>query len=55
MLDPENEGTDAKGIVKRADDVLNSLFHAALAFSAGQLRWAPRTGVAIRPMIGRCA
>ena len=37
MLDPENEGRDAKGIVKRVDHVLNGLFHAALAFSAGQL------------------
>jgi hypothetical protein len=37
MPDPENEGTDAKGIVKRVDHVLNSLFDAALAFSAGQL------------------
>ena len=37
ILDPENEGTDAKGIVKRLDHVLNGLFHAALAFSAGQL------------------
>jgi hypothetical protein len=35
--DPENEGTDAKGIVKRFDHVINGLFHAALAFSAGQL------------------
>jgi hypothetical protein len=37
VLDPENEGTDAKGIVKRFDHVINGLFHAALAFSAGQL------------------
>ena len=37
ILDPENEGTDAKGLVKRLDHVLNGLFHAALAFSAGQL------------------
>jgi hypothetical protein len=37
LLDPENEGTDAKGIVKRSDHVINGLFHAALAFSAGQL------------------
>ena len=37
ILDPENEGTDAKGVVKRLDHVLNGLFHAALAFSAGQL------------------
>jgi hypothetical protein len=37
MLDLENEGTDAKGMVKRIDHVLNSLFDAALAFGAGQL------------------
>jgi len=37
VLDPENEGTDAKGIVKRLDHVLNGLFHGALAFYAGQL------------------
>ena len=37
ILDPENEGTDAKGLARRADHVLNGLFHAALAFSAGRL------------------
>jgi hypothetical protein len=37
ILDPENEGTDARGIAKRLDHVLNGLFHAALALSAGQL------------------
>jgi Domain of Unknown Function (DUF1206) len=37
IVDPENEGKDAKGILKRVDHVLNGLFHAALAFSAGQL------------------
>jgi hypothetical protein len=37
FLDPENEGADAKGIVKRSDHVINGLFHAALAFSAGRL------------------
>jgi hypothetical protein len=37
LLDPENESSDAKGIVKRIDHVLNGLFHAALAFSAGHL------------------
>jgi len=36
MLDPENEGRDAKAIVKRADHVLNGMFHVALAFNAGQ-------------------
>jgi hypothetical protein len=37
VLDPENEGKDAKGVVKRFDHGLNGLFHAALAFSAGRL------------------
>ena len=37
ILDPEDEGNGAKGIVKRVDHVLNGLFHAALAFSAGRL------------------
>ena len=37
IMDPENEGTDAKGIAKRLDHGLNGLFHAALALSAGQL------------------
>lgn len=37
IMDPENEGRDAKGIAKRADHVLNGLFHGALAFTAGQL------------------
>ena len=37
VQDPEGEGRDAKGVVKRLDHVLNGLFHAALAFSAGQL------------------
>jgi hypothetical protein len=37
ILDPENEGKGAKGFLKRVDHVLNGLFHAALAFSAGRL------------------
>jgi hypothetical protein len=37
VMDPEDEGRDAKGIVKRLDHVLNGLFHGALAFTAGQL------------------
>jgi hypothetical protein len=37
ILDPENEGKDAKGLLKRIDHLLNGLFHAALAFSAGEL------------------
>ena len=44
ILDPENEGKDVKGIVKRADHVLNGLFHAALAFSAGGLALGTRGG-----------
>ena len=35
ILDPENEGRDAKGVVKRSDHVVNGLFHAALAVSVG--------------------
>lgn len=37
ILDPDNEGRDAKGAVKRFDHGLNGLFHAALAVSAVQL------------------
>jgi hypothetical protein len=37
IMDPEDEGRDAKGVVKRVDHGLNGLFHAVLAFSAGQL------------------
>ena len=37
LLDPENEGTDAKGIAKRLDHGLNGLFHASLAFAAALL------------------
>jgi hypothetical protein len=37
IVDPESEGRDAKGIVKRFDHVINGLFHGALAFSAGEL------------------
>jgi len=37
VMDPEDEGRDAKGVVRRFDHVLNGLFHGALAFSAGQL------------------
>lgn len=37
VLDPDGEGSDAKGIVKRFDHGINGLFHGALAFSAGQL------------------
>jgi hypothetical protein len=44
ILDPENEGPDAKGIVKRFDHVLNGLFHAALAFSAGRLALGSGSG-----------
>jgi hypothetical protein len=37
IVDPENEGGDARGVVKRLDHGLNGLFHAVLALSAGQL------------------
>src|SRR5918998_1695350 len=37
LLDPENEGTDLKGIAKRLDHGLNGLFHASLAFAAALL------------------
>lgn len=37
LLDPENEGTDVRGIAKRLDHALNGLFHASLAISAGLL------------------
>lgn len=37
IADPEYEGRDAKGIVKRFDHVLNGLFHGALALTAGGL------------------
>ena len=35
VIDPENEGGDAGGIVKRSDHAVNGLFHAALAASVG--------------------
>jgi hypothetical protein len=45
LLDPEKEGTDVRGIAKRLDHVLNGLFHASLAFSAGLLALgSPRGG-----------
>jgi Domain of Unknown Function (DUF1206) len=37
ILDPENDGSDLKGIASRVEHVLNGLLHAALAFSAGGL------------------
>jgi hypothetical protein len=47
LLDPENEGTDVRGIAKRLDHALNGLFHASLAISAGLLvLGAPRGGEA---------
>ena len=36
-LDPDGESSDAKGIAKRADHVVNGLFHAALALSVGRV------------------
>ena len=35
IMDPDNEGKGAKGVVKRVDHVANGLFHAALALSVG--------------------
>ena len=35
VLDPDREGTAAKGIVKRSDHIINGVFHAALALSVG--------------------
>ena len=37
ILDPDNEGRDAKGFVKRSDHVVNGLFHAALSVSVGRV------------------
>ena len=37
VLDPENEGRDTRGVVKRSDHVVNGLFHAALAASVGRV------------------
>jgi hypothetical protein len=44
VMDPEDEGRDLKGIVKRLDHVLNGVFHGALAFTAGQLALGSRGG-----------
>jgi hypothetical protein len=44
IRDPEDEGRDAKGIAKRFEHVINGLFHAALAFSAGQLALGSGSG-----------
>lgn len=37
IMDPENEGSGAKGAAKRAKNVFDGLFHGALALSAAQL------------------
>ncbi len=37
VLDPDNEGREAKGLIKRSDHVVNGLFHAALAVSVGRV------------------
>ncbi len=37
VLDPDDEGRDAKGLLKRSDHVVNGLFHAALAVSVGRV------------------
>jgi hypothetical protein len=42
VMDPEDKGREAKGIVQCFDHLINGFFHAALAQSAGQL--APGSG-----------
>ena len=37
VLDPDGEGKGAKGLIKRADHLVNGLFHAALAVSVGRV------------------
>ena len=37
VLDPDGEGRKAKGMIKRADHLVNGLFHAALAMSVGRV------------------
>ena len=37
VLDPDREGGDARGLIKRADHAVNGLFHAALAVSVGRV------------------
>jgi hypothetical protein len=37
VLDPDGEGGDARGLIKRADHVVNGFFHAALAVSVGRV------------------
>lgn len=44
VMDPEDEGRDAKGVVKRLNHVLNGLFHGSLAFYAGQLAFGSGGG-----------
>jgi hypothetical protein len=48
VMDPEDAGRDAKGAVQRFDHVINALFHAALALSAGQLALGSGVGAAHR-------
>jgi hypothetical protein len=65
ILDPDDEGGDAKGLIKRADHIVNGLFHAALAMSVGRVALGSggggrRTGrpdrdapaAALRPLAG---
>ena len=37
VLDPDDEGGNARGQIKHADHVVNGLFHAALAVSVGRV------------------
>ena len=37
ILDPDREGGNARGLIKRADHVVNGLFHGALAVSVGRV------------------
>ena len=37
VLDPDREGGNARGLIKRADHVVNGLFHGALAVSVGRV------------------
>ena len=42
IKDPENEGTDAKGLIKRTGYFISGIIYANLAF--GAIKWASHTG-----------
>ena len=44
VLDPDGEGGDARGLIKRADHVVNGFFHASLAVSVGRVALGPGGG-----------